>query len=80
MRLTPFYIAFIYFIFSALWILLSDNLLHELQQHQGIDDIMPLAVAKGLFFITATAVIIFFSFQLPRKKTAKFTRKLSKTI
>lgn len=68
MRLTPLYIAFIYFIFSALWILLSDNLLHELQQHQGIDDIMPLAVAKGLFFITATAVIIFFLSNYHEKK------------
>lgn len=68
MRLTPFYIAFIYFIFSALWILLSDNLLHELQHQQGIDDIMPFSVAKGLFFITATALLIYFLSDYHEKK------------
>lgn len=68
MRLTPFSIAFIYFLCSVFWILFSDNLLHELQQQQGINDIMPLSVAKGLFFITATSVLIFFLSDYHEKK------------
>ncbi|HLP34368.1 MAG TPA: PAS domain S-box protein, partial [Bacteroidia bacterium] len=68
MRLTPFYIAFIYFVCSAFWILFSDNLLHELQQQQGINDIIPLSIAKGLVFITATALLIFFLSDYHEKK------------
>lgn len=68
MRLTPFSIAFIYFLCSVFWILFSDNLLHELQQQQGINDIMPLYVAKGLFFITVTALLIFYLAEFHEKK------------
>ena len=66
-RWVPLKIAVIYAIFSALWILLSDQILYFLVQDPEI--ITNIQMIKGWFFILTSALIIFF---LLRKEIRKY--------
>jgi len=71
----PLYIAAIYLAISVLWIVFSDQFVVAL----GLDSeqITGLQTIKGLGFITASAVLIFFLVRWPIKRLTKSNRQLA---
>lgn len=59
MRLTPLTVALIYLVCSVLWIVLSDMLLHQMQDPLHSDPVLPASIYKGIGFVTVSAVLIY---------------------
>ncbi|MDY0360873.1 MAG: response regulator [Desulforegulaceae bacterium] len=66
LKITPFKIALIYIIISALWILLSDALISIISNDPVI--LTRIQSFKGIFFITISALLIFY---LTKKSVAQ---------
>jgi PAS domain S-box-containing protein len=76
MKFTPYRITIIYFVFAVLWITTTDQLLEW-----AIDDLSLLSqlqTAKGLFYITLTAIGLYLMMKSYENYIAKSKKKLEK--
>lgn len=70
-------IVFVYALFGATWIFFSDTVLNQLVH--DADSIITISILKGLLFIIATSVLLFFLIARFKKKIDLSTNALKKS-